>query len=78
VLNSPHAEGPAAVYLPTEKIPIEADALQSGASCRCSATFGRGGFGGPEVNPSILNLYDNIQRLKRDVDEIIRFVDPAP
>lgn len=61
ISGSGHNDGFAAIYLPAEKILIEADAFTPGA------------VGAPlpaSPNPYSVNLYDNIQKLKLDVDQI--------
>ncbi|MCB4358834.1 MBL fold metallo-hydrolase [Quatrionicoccus australiensis] len=61
IASSGHNDGFALIYLPAEKILIEADAFTPGA------------VGAPlpaSPNPYSVNLYDNIQRLKLDVDQI--------
>lgn len=61
IANSGHNDGFALVYLPAEKILIEADAYTPAAA------------GAPlpaSPNPYSVNLYNNIQRLKLDVDKI--------
>jgi glyoxylase-like metal-dependent hydrolase (beta-lactamase superfamily II) len=61
IANSGHNDGFALVYLPAEKILIEADAFTPAvASAPLPAS----------PNPYSVNLYDNIQRLKLDVDKI--------
>ncbi|WP_020481350.1 MBL fold metallo-hydrolase [Methylomonas sp. MK1] len=56
-----HNDAFVAVYLPKEKILIEADAYTPQASNAPAPT---------SVNPYSLNLYENIQRLKLDVGQI--------
>jgi glyoxylase-like metal-dependent hydrolase (beta-lactamase superfamily II) len=61
ITGSGHNDGFALIYLPAEKILIEADAFTPGAA------------GAPlpaSPSPYSVNLYDNIQRLKLDVDQI--------
>ena len=72
IANSPHAEGFAMVYLPSEKLLIEADAYTP-ANSPAPVAPGRGcpGGGGPSISPSARNLYDNILRLKLDVTQIV-------
>jgi glyoxylase-like metal-dependent hydrolase (beta-lactamase superfamily II) len=61
IANSGHNDGFALVYLPAEKILIEADAFTpAAASAPLPAS----------PNPYSVNLYNNIQRLKLDVDKI--------
>ena len=59
------------VYLPSEKLLIEADAYTP-ADGPAPVAPGRGpGVGGPSISPSARNLYDNILRLKLDVTQIV-------
>jgi glyoxylase-like metal-dependent hydrolase (beta-lactamase superfamily II) len=61
IAGNSHNDAFALVYLPTEKILVEADAytpLAAGATPPAT------------VNPYSLNLYENIQNLKLDVDQI--------
>lgn len=61
IKGSGHNDGFALIYLPAEKILIEADAFTPTA------------VGAPlpaSPNPYSVNLYDNIQKLKLDVDQI--------
>jgi glyoxylase-like metal-dependent hydrolase (beta-lactamase superfamily II) len=58
IADNPHNDGFAMVYLPAEKILIEADAYTPGAPST------------PAVSPTTLNLYQNIQRLRLNVDRI--------
>ena len=61
IAGSGHADGFVMVYLPKEKVLIEADAYTPVAA----------GTPVPAVpNPFSVNLYDNIQRLKLDVAQI--------
>jgi len=55
------------VYLPAEKILIQVDAWNTEA---VTAPY-LDTIGGDFVNPYIVNLYDNILRLKLDVDQIV-------
>ncbi len=73
IANSPHAEGFAMVYLPSEKLLIEADAYTPPASATPGAPSPPPAFPGfgPAVAPSARNLYDNIVRLKLDVALIV-------
>ncbi|WP_240347979.1 hypothetical protein [Methylomonas sp. EFPC1] len=56
-----HNDAFVAVYLPKEKILIEADAYTPQAANAPAPT---------SVNPYSLNLYENVQRLKLDVGQI--------
>lgn len=61
IADSGHNDGFALVYLPAEKILVEADAFTpAAASAPLPAS----------PNPYSVNLYNNIQRLKLDVDKI--------
>jgi glyoxylase-like metal-dependent hydrolase (beta-lactamase superfamily II) len=73
IANSPHAEGFAMVYLPSEKLLIEADAYTPAASASPNAPAPGPVFpgSGPAISPSARNLYDNIIRLKLDVEQIV-------
>jgi glyoxylase-like metal-dependent hydrolase (beta-lactamase superfamily II) len=73
IANSPHAEGFAMVYLPSEKLLIEADAYTPPASATPEAPPPPPAFPGfgPAITPSARNLYDNIVRLKLDVAQIV-------
>jgi glyoxylase-like metal-dependent hydrolase (beta-lactamase superfamily II) len=75
IANSPHHDGFAMVYLPAEKLLIEADAYTpppppppaaSGAPPSPPPFAAQG----PVVNPTTRNLYENIRRLKLDVERI--------
>ena len=73
IANSPHAEGFAMVYLPSDKLLIEADAYTpAGGAAPAPPPPGLPpGFAvGPAISPSARNLYDNIVRLKLDVAQI--------
>jgi hypothetical protein len=95
IVDNPHADGFAMVYLPAEKLLIEADAYTpaalppaNAAPAAAAATApaaapagGRAGGNGrggapaapvvpPPPNPSTVNLYENIQRMKLDVAQI--------
>jgi glyoxylase-like metal-dependent hydrolase (beta-lactamase superfamily II) len=61
LVGSGHNDAFAFVYLPKEKILTEADAYTPAAADAPPATT---------VNPYSANLYDNIQKLKLDVDKI--------
>lgn len=68
IKNSGHNDAFALVYLPAEKILIEADAytpLAAGAPVPAS------------VNPYSVNLHDNIKRLKLNVDKIAALHGPG-
>ena len=73
IANSPHGDAFAMVYLPAEKILIEADAYTPPAIVPPAATTSGTAppapppFPGPPISPTTLNLYDNIRRLKLDV-----------
>ena len=77
IANNPHDDGFAMVYLPTEKILIEADAFTPASDAPPQPSGGTPpaapGPGPPApsaLNPSTVNLYENIQRLKLDVRQI--------
>jgi glyoxylase-like metal-dependent hydrolase (beta-lactamase superfamily II) len=68
IAGSGHNDAFALVYLPAEKILVEADAytpLAANAPAPAS------------INPYTVNLYDNIQRLKLDVDQIAAIHGPG-
>jgi glyoxylase-like metal-dependent hydrolase (beta-lactamase superfamily II) len=65
--NSPHAEGLAMVYLPGEKILIEADAYTPDAAPPATPNPAQT----PVISPTTLNLYRTITRLNLDVDRIV-------
>jgi hypothetical protein len=72
IANSPHGDAFAMVYLPAEKILIEADAYTPPAIVAPSTSATTGPpppppFPGPPISPTTLNLYDNVRRLKLDV-----------
>jgi glyoxylase-like metal-dependent hydrolase (beta-lactamase superfamily II) len=78
IANNPHNDGFLMVYLPAEKILIEADAYTPAAPA-VAPTAGAAPQGGgnamatppvPTISPTTLNLYQNIQRLKLDVVKI--------
>jgi hypothetical protein len=77
IANSPHAEGFAMVYLPSERLLIEADAYTP-ANGPVAPGRGGPGVGGPSISPSARNLYDNILRLKLDVTQIVAASRPGP
>jgi hypothetical protein len=61
------------VYMPTEKLLVEADAYTPPPSAAASATAASPGPvvpQGPVVNPTTRNLFENIRRLKLDVGPI--------
>jgi glyoxylase-like metal-dependent hydrolase (beta-lactamase superfamily II) len=72
--GNPHHDGFAMVYLPDEKILIEADAFTP--SAESPAEVGRGGGPaappgfGPALSPSTVNLFRNIERLGLQVAQI--------
>jgi glyoxylase-like metal-dependent hydrolase (beta-lactamase superfamily II) len=75
IANSPHHEGFAMVYLPAEKLLIEADAytpppVTPTAAAAAPASPAAVAPQGPVVNPTTRNLYENIRRLKLDVERI--------
>jgi glyoxylase-like metal-dependent hydrolase (beta-lactamase superfamily II) len=77
IANSPHADVLAMVYLPAEKILIEADAYTPPAPAPAAPvtpapTPATPPVATPEppVNQTALNLYENIRRLKLDVAQI--------
>lgn len=61
IAGNSHNDAFVLVYLPTEKILIEADAYTPTAANAPAPTA---------INPYTVNLYDNIQRLKLNVDKI--------
>ena len=77
IANSPHHDGFAMVYLPADKILIEADAYTPAAgtpaaslppSTTPSATAPPSSP--PAASPTTVNLYENIRRLQLDVERI--------
>jgi glyoxylase-like metal-dependent hydrolase (beta-lactamase superfamily II) len=70
IANSPHHDGFAMVYLPAEKLLIEGDAYTPPPAPPMSSSPPALTPQGPPVNPTTLNLYDNIRRLKLDVGQI--------
>ncbi|MEO8258022.1 MAG: MBL fold metallo-hydrolase [Acidobacteriota bacterium] len=78
IANSRHDDGFAMIYLPAEKILIEADAYTPAAAAPATpvppATAGNAAAQPqpppPVVSPTAVNLYENIQRLKLDVERI--------
>jgi glyoxylase-like metal-dependent hydrolase (beta-lactamase superfamily II) len=67
LVNNPHDDGFFVVYLPVEKILVEADAYTPGPTAG-AAPVSSGTA--PTVNPATLNLYQNLRRLKLDVARI--------
>jgi glyoxylase-like metal-dependent hydrolase (beta-lactamase superfamily II) len=61
IKDSPHHDGFAMVYLPADKVLIEADAWTPAAESASA----------PTSNPTATNLYDNVRRLKLDVGRIV-------
>jgi glyoxylase-like metal-dependent hydrolase (beta-lactamase superfamily II) len=59
IAGSPHHDGLAMVYLPAEKLLIQGDAYTPQAATAV-----------PPANPTTVNLYENIRRLKLDVARI--------
>jgi glyoxylase-like metal-dependent hydrolase (beta-lactamase superfamily II) len=77
IANSPHDDGFAMVYLPADKILIEADAFTPAAeappapaSPPATPAPGAPPPPPPAVSPTAVNLYENIRRLKLDVERI--------
>jgi glyoxylase-like metal-dependent hydrolase (beta-lactamase superfamily II) len=80
IADSPHAGGFAMVYLPAEKILIEADAYTPPAIAPPAAVATAAlapapvaappAVPEPAISPTTLNLYENIRRLKLDVNQI--------
>ena len=76
IAGSPHNDGFAMVYLPAEKILIEADAYTPAppAPVAPAPARGRGAAAAPPPPPPVsqatVNLYENIERLKLNVDRI--------
>jgi glyoxylase-like metal-dependent hydrolase (beta-lactamase superfamily II) len=73
IANSPHHDGFAMVYLPADKILIEADAYTPGAEAPPpAAPPATSAAPAPpsSVSPTTVNLYENIRRLKLDVERI--------
>jgi glyoxylase-like metal-dependent hydrolase (beta-lactamase superfamily II) len=62
-----HNDAVVMIYLPREKILIQADAWNTEAVAAPYLDT----IGGDFVNPYIVNLYDNILRLKLDVAQIV-------
>jgi glyoxylase-like metal-dependent hydrolase (beta-lactamase superfamily II) len=75
IANSPHHDGFAMVYLPAEKLLVEADAYTPPPPPPATASPPQAAPlavapQGPVVNPTTRNLYENIRRLKLDVERI--------
>jgi glyoxylase-like metal-dependent hydrolase (beta-lactamase superfamily II) len=78
IANSPHHDGFAMVYLPADKILIEADAYTPAAAAPppapASSPVATAAAAAPPppqpLNPTAVNLYENIRRLKLDVERI--------
>jgi glyoxylase-like metal-dependent hydrolase (beta-lactamase superfamily II) len=62
IQGTPHGDGLIMAYLPKEKLLIEADAYTPGAPNAAPPST---------PNPTNVNLYDNIERLKLAVDQIL-------
>jgi glyoxylase-like metal-dependent hydrolase (beta-lactamase superfamily II) len=75
IAGSTHHEGLAVVYLPAEKLLIEADVYTPPDVPPAVAREGGPGPAAaapsPPLNPVVVNFYDNIQRLKLDVATIV-------
>jgi glyoxylase-like metal-dependent hydrolase (beta-lactamase superfamily II) len=72
IANSPHDDGFAMVYLPADKILIEADAYTPAAEAPPVPASPAATASAPPqpVSPTTVNLYENIRRLKLDVERI--------
>jgi len=75
IANSPHHEGLAMVYLPREKLLIEADAYTPGADSAPAVAPSTppapaGPAPSPIANPTAINLHENIRRLRLKVERI--------
>jgi glyoxylase-like metal-dependent hydrolase (beta-lactamase superfamily II) len=70
IANSPHNDGLAMVYLPAEKILIEADAFTPAAATPPSTTPSTTAAAPAAASPTTVNLYENIRRLQLDVERI--------
>jgi glyoxylase-like metal-dependent hydrolase (beta-lactamase superfamily II) len=66
-LGSAHSDAIVMVYLPAEKILVQVDAWNTEALSAPRIDT----IGGEYVNPYMLNLYDNIMRLKLDVGMLV-------
>jgi glyoxylase-like metal-dependent hydrolase (beta-lactamase superfamily II) len=62
IQGTPHGDGLIMAYLPKEKLLIEADAYTPGAPNAAPPST---------PNPTNVNLYDNIERLKLAIDQIL-------
>jgi len=78
IADSPHHDAMAMVYLPAERLLIEADAYtppDAPTGPRQGGPAPPAGPGvtatAPPINPVVLNLYQNIQRLKLDVGSVV-------
>ena len=74
IASSPHHDGFAMVYVPAEKILIEADAFTPAGPAPAPAAAPAAASGSrsePPVNQTMLNLYQNITRLKLNVAQIV-------
>ena len=67
IKDSPHNDGILMGYLPKERILIEVDVY----------TPPNPGAAAPAVNPNAVNLVENIERLKLDVDKILPLHGPG-
>jgi hypothetical protein len=85
IVNSPHDDGFAMVYLPAEKIVIEADAYTPPAVAAPPSVPPAAASvpvppatpaPEPAISPTTLNLYENIKRLKLDVNQIVALHGP--
>jgi glyoxylase-like metal-dependent hydrolase (beta-lactamase superfamily II) len=76
IANSPHHDGFAMVYLPAERLVIEADAYTPPAAAAPAAGSAAAAptpavpTSEPPISPTTRNLYENIRRLKLDVNQI--------
>ena len=74
IANSPHHDGFAMVYLPAEKLLIEADAYTPIPEAPLPPPPATPGPPGPPPappsNPTAINLYENVRRLGLDVERI--------
>jgi glyoxylase-like metal-dependent hydrolase (beta-lactamase superfamily II) len=68
--GSPHDDGLAMIYLPAQKLLIEADAYTPPPVPAASSSPAAVAPQGPVVNPATRNLYENIRRLNLDVNQI--------
>ena len=60
IKDNPHSDGMLMVFLPKEKIVIEADVFTPAAAAAAAA-----------INRSTLNFVDNLEKLKFDFDKIL-------